>query len=79
MIYPSPENIMQVLNEVAAVAGDRTDAFWSGYSQACEEIRYRLFTENACAQGSGENNSVNGPCDDPPFSEIAKIRKGAGY
>lgn len=31
-----------VIAEVAALAGDRTDAYWSGHSLACEEIAHRL-------------------------------------
>jgi hypothetical protein len=34
--------IEQVLKDVEALAGDRTDAYWAAHAQACEEIRHRL-------------------------------------
>jgi hypothetical protein len=36
------EGVRTVLGEVAALAGDRTDAYWAAHITACEEIMHRL-------------------------------------
>lgn len=46
-------HIAHVLAEVAALACDRTDAYWSGHSLACEEIAHRLELPAAPAQEAG--------------------------
>lgn len=35
-------SVREVLKEVNSIAKDRTDAFWSGHSTACEEVLHRL-------------------------------------
>lgn len=32
----------KIVNDVAALAQDRTDGYWSGLSMACEEIKFRM-------------------------------------
>jgi hypothetical protein len=36
--------VRHVITDVEAIAADRTDAYWAGYSLACEEILHRVST-----------------------------------
>lgn len=35
-------SVREVIKEVSALAGDRTDALWAGHSTACEEVLHHL-------------------------------------